>query len=582
MNDTTNSAKDNTNNAALYRRLLGYAWPYRSYFFISFFGFLLYSSMEAAMVQMVEYFITGLETRETEYLIYIPIAIIVIRLVHGIGGFLGNYFISRVGVNVVADLRKTLFGSLVYLPNRYYDERNSGELVSLLIYNIQQVTGSVTNAVKTAIREGMTVIALLCLMFYHNWLLTLIFLVVAPVLGWLVSVASRHFRRISRRMQVTMGGITHISNEALQGFRLVRSYGGQPYEIKRFGQTTDENTRLATKYERVAALQGPVFHFVIAISLAIILTLILLMWDDNAGAAIAYLTAAGAITRPLRQLSAVNETIQKGLAAAETIFAVIDMEPEKDTGTKPLQVSHGRIQFDAVSFAYNDEATPIKDISLTIEPGQTVALVGRSGSGKSTLTNLLLRFYPVAKGRILIDDQNITEVTLQSLRQNIALVTQQTVLFNDSVANNIAYGYQDADIEQIKEAARHANALDFIEALPEGFQTLVGEDGARLSGGQRQRLAVARAIFKNSPILILDEATSALDNESEKAIQSALETLQKGRTTLVVAHRLSTIEGADQIVVLDGGQIVETGKHEELLAKGGFYSNLYQAQFSES
>lgn len=573
---------DNINNSALYRRLLGYAWPYRLYFIVSFFGFILFSSMEAAMVQMVEYFIKGLETREAQYLLYIPVAIIVIRLIHGVGGFLGNFFIARVGVNVVADLRKELFSSLVYLPNRYYDEHNSGELVSLLIYNIQQVTGSVTNAVKTAIREGMTALALLCLMLYHNWLLTLIFMVVAPILGWLVSVASRHFRRISRRMQTTMGGITHIANEALQGFRLVRSYGGQPYEIKRFNGTTDENTRLATKYERVAALQGPVFHLVIAVALAVILTLILFMWDDNAGAAIAYLTAAGAITRPLRQLSAVNETIQKGLAAAETIFAVIDMDPEEDTGKQTLLVTDGRIQFENVSFAYNNESIPLKSLNLTLEPGQTVAIVGRSGSGKSTITNLLLRFYPLDKGRILIDGQNITDVTLSSLRQQIALVNQQTILFNDSVANNIAYGFDNADRERVREAARHANALEFIEALPEGFDTMVGEDGARLSGGQRQRLAVARAIFKNSPILILDEATSALDNESEKAIQAALETLQKGRTTLVIAHRLSTIEKADQIIVLEEGEIVEAGKHEELLAHNRHYAKLYQAQFSES
>ncbi len=565
----------------LYRRLLAYAWPYRLYFFISLFGFVLFAAMEAAMADLVQYFIKGLETRNTEYLIYIPLAIVLIRIVHGLGGFLGNYFIGCVGVRVVADLRRALFGSLVYLPNRYYDDHNSGELVSMLIYNIQQVTGSVTNAIKTAIREGLTALAFFGLMVYYNWLLTLIFLIVAPLLGWLVSVASRHFRRISRRMQVTMGGITHIANEALQGYRLVRSYGGQTYEIKRFNDTNEDNARLGKKYERVAALQGPVFHLVIAIALATILTLILFLWDDDVGMALAYLAAAGGITRPLRQLSTVNETIQKGLAAAESIFGVMDLEPEQDQGEKQLHIESGRIEFKQLHFAYNAEATALNDVNLVIEPGETVALVGRSGSGKSTLANLLLRFYPADSGQVLIDNQDITEATLESLRKNIALVNQQTILFNDSVANNIAYGDATPSPERIRLAAQNANALEFIEALPHGFETMVGEDGARLSGGQRQRLAVARALYKNSPILILDEATSALDNESEKAIQSALDQLQQGRTTLIIAHRLSTIENADKIVVLDKGVIVEAGTHNDLMASGGYYAALYNAQFAE-
>lgn len=566
----------------VYRRLLKYAWPYRRFFILSFLGFLLFAVMEAAMIQMVEYFVKGLETRETKYLYYIPMAIIVIRIGNGIGGFLGNFFIGRVGINVVADLRKHLFASLVFLPNRYYDEHNSGELVSMLIYNIQQVTGSVANAVKTAIREGLTVIAFLALMFYHNWQLTLIFLLVAPALGGLVSIASRKFRRISHRMQGTMGGITHIANEALQGFRLVRSFVGQRYEIQRFNDTTEQNTRLATKYERVAALQGPAFHFVIAIALAVILTLILYFWDTNAGAAIAYLSAAAAITRPLRQLSSVNETIQKGLAAAESIFAVIDLEPEPDQGTRNLEVSHGKIEFRNVCFRYDPKATPLKDINLVIEPGQTYAFVGRSGSGKTTLTNLLLRFYEPDQGDILIDGQDIRSVTLASLRQHIALVNQQTILFNDTIANNIAYGSAELNLEKVRLAAEHADATDFINNLPDGFDTLVGEDGGRLSGGQRQRLAVARALYKDAPILILDEATSALDNESEKAIQSALETLQQGRTTLVIAHRLSTIENADKIIALDHGVIVEVGSHSELMANNGYYAALYAAQFTEN
>jgi subfamily B ATP-binding cassette protein MsbA len=565
----------------LYRRLFGYALHYSGFMVISIFGFLLFSAMEAAAAQMMEYFISGLEKRDSAFMFYVPLLVVLVRVLHGVGGYLGNFFIARVGVNVVADLRKELFAKMVYLPTRYYDQHNSGDLVSMLLYNIQQVTGSVTNAVKIVLRDGLTVVALLGLMFYHNWQLTLCFLVTAPILALLVSIASRYFRRISRRMQVTMGGVTHIANEALQGFRLVRSFLGQSYEIKRFNANTDENTRLATKYEKVAALQGPVFQVVVAISLAVILFLVLLLWDDNVGSAIAYLTASAMITKPLRQLSSVNEIIQKGLAAAETIFEMIDMPSEPDQGDKALTVTRGRIEVRNLSFSYGADAQALRHVNLTVEPGSTVALVGRSGSGKSTLTHLLLRFYDPDEGAILIDDQDIRTVTLASLRRQIALVNQQTILFNDTIANNIAYGAEVLDMERVRDAAAHANALEFIEALPEGFETLVGEQGARLSGGQRQRLAVARALYKDAPILVLDEATSALDNESEKAIQAALEQLQKGRTTLVIAHRLSTIENADLIVAMDQGTIVEVGRHSELLECNGYYASLYAAQFND-
>lgn len=568
-------------SAQLYRRLFGYALHYSGFMVISVLGFLLFSAMEAAAAQMMEYFIAGLEKRDSDFIFFVPLLVVVVRVLHGVGGYLGNFFIARVGVNVVADLRKELFAKMVYLPTTYYDQHNSGELVSLLLYNIQQVTGSVTNAVKIVLRDGLTVIALLGLMFYHNWQLTLCFLITAPILGLLVSIASRYFRRISRRMQRTMGGVTHIANEALQGFRLVRSFLGQNYEIRRFNLNTDENTRLATKYEKVAALQGPVFHIVVAISLAIILFLVLLLWDDNVGSAIAYLTATAMITKPLRQLSSVNEIIQKGLAAAETIFEMIDMDSETDQGDKTLKITQGRIELRNMSFQYGPEIQALKQVSMTIEPGTTVALVGRSGSGKSTLTNLLLRLYDPDEGAIFIDDQDIKTVTLASLRRQIALVNQQTILFNDTVARNIAYGSDEVDMDKVREAARSANALEFIEALAEGFDTLVGEQGARLSGGQRQRLAVARALYKDAPILVLDEATSALDNESEKAIQAALERLQKGRTTLVIAHRLSTIENADLIIAMDQGTIVEMGRHAELLERNGYYASLYAAQFND-
>lgn len=578
-----NKPKTLRDNSVLYRRLLGYAARYRKFFVISVIGFVIFSAMEAAMAKLMEYFVRGLETRDTQLMVMVPVAVVLARILHGVGYYFGNFYISKVGLGVVNDLRKELFTSLVYLPNRFYDGRTSGELVSLLIYNIQQVTGSVTNAVKVAMRDGFSVIALLGFMFYMNWLLTLCFLLIAPVLVGLVALASRYFRGLSRRMQVSMGGITHIANEALQGFRLVRSFLGQRYEAERFSRASDENTALATKYERVAALQGPAFHVVIAIDLAIMLFLVMWLWQDDVGSAVAYLTAATMIAKPLRSLSSINETIQKGLAAAETIFEVIDLPPEPDQGQQELTVDQGRIELRNACFRYNAEAIGLQDVNLVVEPGQTVALVGRSGSGKSTLANLLMRFYELDSGSILIDGQDITQVTLQSLRQQIALVNQQTVLFNDSVARNIAYGLsgENATADEIQRAARHAHALEFIERLPLGFDTQVGEDGARLSGGQKQRLAVARALLKDAPILVLDEATSALDNESEKAIQAALETLQQGRTTLVIAHRLSTIESADKIVVMDSGRIVECGSHRELLALQGQYASLHAAQFAE-
>lgn len=565
----------------VYRRLLGYAVQYKRFFFISVVGFMILATMEALLAHLMKYFIDGLETRDRDLIIFVPVAIVVARLIHGAGSYLGNFYIARVGLNVINDLRKGLFNHMLSLPSRFYDQHNSGELVSLIVYNIQQVTGAVTNAIKIVLRDGFTVIALLGYLFYQNWLLTCIFLLLAPILAGLVTVASRYFRRVSRRMQTTMGGISHIAKEAVQGFRLVRSFGGEKYEAKRFADTSDENTMLGTKYERVSAAQAPVFHQVIALDLAVLLFLILYFWDTGTGSAVAYVTAAAMIAKPIRQLSSVNEIIQKGLAAAESIFQVMDLPPETDKGAIPMARPLGHIEFRDVSFRYDPKTIALRHVSFTMEPGQTVALVGRSGSGKSTLASLLLRFYDPGAGEILIDGEPIKNVSLVSLRRNISLVNQQTVLFNDTVLKNIAYAVPDdkIDREAVARAAANAFAKGFIEALPEGYDTLVGEDGARLSGGQRQRLAVARALFKDAPILILDEATSALDTESEQQIQHALERLQKGRTTLVIAHRLSTIEKADKIVVMDQGRIVEQGSHAQLLAKKGHYAALHAVQF---
>ena len=494
---------------------------------------------------------------------------------------------SRVGLNVVTTLRKLVFGHMLYLPQNYYDTRNTGELVSLIIYNIDQVTNSITDSIKILLRDGLSVIAILSYLIYYNWMLTLIFFIIVPILGSIIYAAGRYFRKKSRKIQDTVGQITHISTESFQGIQLVKSYLGEKNESQRFEHAADNNLDLQTKYHRAKALQTPVLHIIIALALAVIFFLVMQVWphEDSAGA-VAYVSFAAMIAKPFRQLATLNAVIQKGMAAAETIFATLDSTPEKDEGKHVLQNIKGEVAFENINFSYgstsnNGEEQAINDLSLTINAGETVALVGSTGSGKTTIASLLLRFYNVNSGRILIDGIPISDITIQSLRENIALVNQQTILFNDSISANIAYGQNLSDTTEkdIEDAADNAYAKPFIDKLESGFDTLVGEDGSSLSGGQRQRIAIARALLKNAPILILDEATSALDNESEKYIQNALETLKQGRTTLVIAHRLSTIENADRIIVLDKGKIIEQGSHQELLAQNGAYANLHQSQF---
>lgn len=575
----------------LYRRLLSYAFKYKLFLALSIVGFALFAGMEAALVSTLEYFIDRLEGREskplfnlsseiTSSLIFVPIAVVVLSVIRGIGSFLGNYFMSRVGLNVVNTLRKSVFEKLLYLPQDFYDQRNSGELVSLIVYNVEQVTGSVTNAIKILLRDGFSVIFFLSYMLYINWKLTLIFFAIAPILGGIIFLASNYFRKTSRKIQGSVGLITHISTEAFQGIKLVRSYLGETYENARFTKSADKNLQLSTKYERVKAIQTPVLHIVIAIALAFIFYLVMKIWVGNSADAVVYVTLAGMVAKPFRQLATINSVIQKGMAAAETIFFAIDSKPEVDTGKTELNKTKGKIEFENVSFTYPDGKTALTNLSLTINPGETVALVGSSGSGKTTIASLLLRFYNVTNGCIKIDGTPLDEITLESLRSNIALVNQQTILFNDSVRANIAYGKKLANLsdQDIETAAEDAYAKHFIDDLKDGFDTEIGEDGALLSGGQRQRLAIARGLLKNAGILILDEATSALDNESEKQIQSALDKLKAGRTTLVIAHRLTTIENADRIVVLNEGSIVEQGDHATLVSKGGSYADLLNSQ----
>ncbi len=581
----------------IYLRLLSHVRPFAGLFLISILGYLIFSSAQPMLAGILKYFVDGLASEasmsrytfpligEMELAYGIPLLIVIVIFWQGIGFFLGNYYLARVSLGLIDDLRRKLFASLLQLPNSYFDEHNSGHLVSRITYNVTMVTGAATDAIKIVIREGMTVIFLFCYLLWMNWKLTAIIACLLPVISFMVSRVSRKFRKQSRQIQTSMGDLTHITSESIQGYRVMRSFGGEDYERQRFNQASNENTRKQLKMTRTSASFTPMLQLVIFSTMAILLLLVLLLRGNaSAGDLVAYITAAGMLPKPIRQLSEVSSTIQKGLAGAESIFAQLDELPENDQGTFAPERVSGHIEVRNLSFAYpGSTKNVLDDISFSIEPGQMAAFVGRSGSGKSTLTSLFPRFYPHQQGQILIDGVEINDYRLRNLRQHIALVTQQVSLFNDTVTGNIAYGdLSGAPLEDVERAAEAAYAKEFIEQLPQGFDTLIGENGVLLSGGQRQRLAIARAILKNAPILILDEATSALDTESERYIQAALDHVTKNRTTLVIAHRLSTIEQADVIFVMDQGRIIERGKHAQLLAAGGAYAKLHALQFHQN
>ena len=582
----------------VYLRLLSYVKPYTGYFALSLLGLAIFALTQPAFAKLLEYFVQALEGEDAALqqslswllasgvstLWLIPSLMIIIAVVRGVGSYLGNYYISVVANNVIHDLRSEMFDRMVNLPNTFFDNNNSGHLIARITYNVSQVTSAATDAIRVAVREGLTVVFLLGFLFFTNWRLTLIFIAALPIIALVVSFASDRFRRISRSMQNSMGDLTHVTSETINGYREVRGFGGERYESNRFHAASAANTRQNLKLARAGSVHTPVLQLIVSIALAVLLFMVLFIKGDSSTATlVGYVTAAALLPKPIRQLSEVNANIQKGIAAAESIFEIVDELPEANHGQFTSDRVQGRVEFRQVSFTYDNATTPaLDDISFTIEPGQTYALVGRSGSGKSTLASLLPRFYHHNDGDILIDGVSIHEYELRNLRSHIALVSQNITLFNDSVANNIAYGVlQDSAEEDIRLAAEAAYASEFIKDMPEGMHTLVGEDGVLLSGGQRQRLAIARAVLKDAPVLILDEATSALDTESERHIQAALDAIMQGRTTLVIAHRLSTIENADCILVMDNGRIVEQGTHTELLARGKHYAKLHKMQFQD-
>jgi len=562
-----------------YKRLLSYLKPYRVQFGISIIGFLVYSLTQASFGYIIEKFIAALREPSQTSLYFVPILVVVLAAARGISFFFGNYAMSQVSLGIINDLRKGVFQKMLYLPSQYYDSRNSAELVSLITFNINQVSNSASTAVKTIFREGFTVLALLAYLFYQNWKLTAIFLLVAPFMAGIVALASRQFSKLSKRMQTSMGDLAHITNESVTGYRLVRGYGGEEYESRRFNQASDRNNKQGTRFNFIHSMQTPVLQFILSVALALVMLLVLMI-EGSPEEHVAYIVMAGLLARPIRALTQISGQIQKGVIAAQSVFDVIDSPSETDTGEYSVTRARGELLVDNMSFRYNLLGPDVlRDINLHIPAGKTVALVGRSGSGKTTLAALISRFYEPTAGNIKLDGVALSEYQQSNLRKQVALVSQNITLFNCTVAENIAYGHlAGASIEEIREAARAAYALEFIEQLPEGFATIIGEDGTRLSGGQRQRLAIARALLKDAPVLILDEATSALDTESERKIQAALTELMKNRTTLVIAHRLSTIENADVIVVMDNGEVVEQGNHTELLARGGLYAGLHSTQ----
>ncbi|MDY7567731.1 lipid A export permease/ATP-binding protein MsbA [Pseudomonas sp. RTC3] len=586
---TESSPSGSPSSMKIYFRLLGYVRPYAGIFLISIVGFVIFASTQPMLGYILKYFVDGLSNpeavlfpsvpylRDLQLLQAVPLLIVLIAAWQGLGSYLGNYFLAKVSLGLVHDLRMELFNNLLVLPNRYFDQNNSGHLISRITFNVTMVTGAATDAIKVVIREGMSVVFLFASLLFMNWRLTLVMIAILPMIAFMVGTASKKFRKQSKKIQAAMGDVTHVASETIQGYRVVRSFGGEAYEKQRFLNASESNTNRQLRMTRTGAIYTPMLQLVIYTAMAVLMFLVLyLRGDASAGDMIAYITLAGFLPKPIRQLSEVSSTIQKGVAGAESIFEQLDVEPEMDGGTLERSSLTGRLEVRNLSFTYpGTDRLVLDNISFTVEPGQVVALVGRSGSGKSTLASLIPRFYHHTDGQILLDGIEVEHYRLLNLRRHIAQVTQHVTLFSDTVANNIAYGdLAGAPRAAIEKAAEDAYAKDFIEQLPKGLDTLVGENGVLLSGGQRQRLAIARALLKNAPLLILDEATSALDTESERHIQAALDQAMKGRTTLVIAHRLSTIEKADLILVMDKGQIVERGTHAQLLAQNGYYARL--------
>ncbi|NVJ65306.1 MAG: lipid A export permease/ATP-binding protein MsbA [Gammaproteobacteria bacterium] len=580
-------ANNSYDSAQVYKRILGYTKRYKGAIIIGIIANILYALVEASFVNAIQYLDEAVKSKD-EYtlLVKTPLIIIGAIIVRGIFNFIATYCIGWTGRKVVQALRQELFAHYMYQPNSFYSKKSSGELISTITFNIEQIALASSKAITVVLRSGGMVTFALMYMLIISWRLTLFILVLAPVVALIVNVSAKRFKKVSRGIQNSVGEVTHKTEESVRAQEVIKMFGGQQKQSEEFNFAANRNRLQDMKLIIAEGLASPVIQSIAGIGFAAIVyfgSVQILDGRLDGSQFIAFVGLMALILKPLKELSNVNTILQRGIAGAQSVFEILDKDGEKDLGTKNIDRAEGYVEFEKVRFAYDgEEADLLKGISFKVEPGKSVALVGRSGSGKSTITHLLPRLYDIEHGAIKIDNTEIEQLSLSSLRKQIAVVSQNVVLFNDSVRNNIAYGFaESASEEAIIEAAKNANAWEFIQQLPAGLDTNIGDNGSLLSGGQRQRIAIARAMLKDAPILILDEATSALDTESERHIQNALENLMQDRTTIVVAHRLSTVESANEILVIHDGSIVEQGTHQDLLAKEGEYYRLHQMQFSD-